>query len=74
MKTVIVKDVNQFPEHISCDPDSRSEIVVPVVSGSTLLGVIDIDSHRYSSFSDIDRKYLEEIAEIFSENYSSIVF
>jgi putative methionine-R-sulfoxide reductase with GAF domain len=30
-KTVIVPDVLQFPGHIACDADSRSEIVVPIV-------------------------------------------
>jgi L-methionine (R)-S-oxide reductase len=30
-KTVIVPDVLQFPGHIACDADSRSEIVVPII-------------------------------------------
>src|ERR1043166_5490547 len=29
-ETVIVPDVSQFPGHIACDPNSKSEIVVPV--------------------------------------------
>ena len=74
MKTVIVEDVNRFPGHIACDSDSRSEIVVPVISQGALLAVIDIDSHSYSSFGKTDRIYLEEIAEIISENYSKIIF
>lgn len=28
--TVLVKDVEEFPGHIACDGDSRSEIVVPI--------------------------------------------
>jgi len=30
-KTVVVPDVEEFPGHIACDADSRSEIVVPIL-------------------------------------------
>ncbi|MCK9410138.1 MAG: GAF domain-containing protein, partial [Bacteroidetes bacterium] len=30
-ETLIIPDVNQFPGHIFCDGDSKSEIVVPVI-------------------------------------------
>ncbi len=63
-KTVIVEDVDLFPGHIACDSDSRSEIVVPLICNNELAGVIDIDSHSYSSFGETDRKYLEEIAAL----------
>ena len=32
-RTVVVKDVHEFPGHIACDGDSRSEIVVPIRDG-----------------------------------------
>lgn len=32
-EAVVVDDVLQFPGHIACDADSRSEIVVPVLVG-----------------------------------------
>lgn len=32
-KTMLVKDVEDFPGHIACDGDSKSEIVVPIVNG-----------------------------------------
>lgn len=31
-ETVLVRDVEEFPGHIACDADSRSEIVVPVLN------------------------------------------
>ena len=31
-ETVLVDDVEEFPGHIACDGESRSEIVVPIVS------------------------------------------
>lgn len=30
-KTVVVPDVLEFPGHIACDAESRSEIVVPII-------------------------------------------
>src|SRR6056297_151633 len=45
-ETQRVEDVEAFPGHIACDPDSRSEVVVPLILGDTLIGVLDIDSPR----------------------------
>src|SRR4030095_11898924 len=43
-KTLIVPDVEKFPGHIACSSLSRSEIVVPIISGGEVLGVLDVDS------------------------------
>lgn len=64
MKTIIVPDVNQFPGHIACDPDSQSEIVIPIVAGGKTLGVLDVDSASLNSFDEIDRKELERVVSI----------
>jgi GAF domain-containing protein len=66
-ETIIVKDVNKFPGHIFCDPDSKSEIVVPVIKEGNLFGVLDIDSNSYDSFDETDKKYLEEICRYLAE-------
>lgn len=65
-ETIIVPDVNKFPGHIFCDPDSKSEIVVPILKDNELFGVLDIDSASYNSFNEIDKKYLEELCEFLS--------
>lgn len=62
-KTIIVNDVNKFAGHIACDSASKSEIVVPIIKDGKVLGVIDIDSHLYDNFDEIDKKYLETIAK-----------
>ena len=61
-QTMIVGDVNKFPGHIFCDPDSKSEIVVPVLKDNELKALLDIDSGIYNCFDDVDKKYLEELA------------
>jgi GAF domain-containing protein len=70
-KTVIVHDVQDFPGHISCDPRSRSEIVVPVfdVHGK-LIAVLDIDADTPGAFDDDDRAGLELLVAWFArESY-----
>lgn len=63
-KTVIVPDVEKFQGHIACSTLSRSEIVVPLHKNGEVAGVLDIDSKELNTFSEIDRKYLEQIAAL----------
>lgn len=66
-KTVIVDDVARFPGHITCDPRSRSEIVVPVFDADrVLLGVFDIDSDQLDAFDAQDSEGLEAIMARFA--------
>ena len=60
-RTLIVPDVEQFPGHIACSSDSKSEIVVPILQQGEVIGVLDIDSDELDSFDTIDARYLEEI-------------
>ena len=62
-ETVVVPDVEEFPGHIACSSESRSEIVVPVWRGGRVAAVLDIDSRELATFDDTDRKYLELIVE-----------
>jgi GAF domain-containing protein len=58
-QSVRVDDVDKFPGHIVCDSRSRSELVIPLVQGSRLLGVLDVDSASLARFTDSDRVGLE---------------
>jgi len=64
-ETQIVDDchaLTQGIDHIACDPNSRSEIVVPVCDATgELIAVLDIDSSELSSFDQIDQMYLERL-------------
>ncbi len=60
-ETIIVPDVEKFPGHIYCDPDSKSEIVVPIIKDGEVLGVLDIDSYRLNNFDEVDKIYLEKL-------------
>ncbi|PFK43840.1 GAF domain-containing protein [Bacillus cereus] len=61
--TQLVADVHQFPGHIACDSASNSEIVVPIIKESTVIGVLDIDSPEKNRFDEVDQHYLEKFVE-----------
>lgn len=62
-RTLIVPDVEQFPGHIACSSDSKSEIVVPMMKEGKMVGVLDIDSDCLDSFDEVDARYLEEVCK-----------
>jgi L-methionine (R)-S-oxide reductase len=70
-QTFIVPDVDEFPGHIACSSLSKSEIVVPIYSldGSSVLGVLDVDSSLLNDFSETDQVHLEEIARMITRLY-----
>ncbi|MEQ8810211.1 MAG: GAF domain-containing protein [Imperialibacter sp.] len=63
-RTFIVPDVDQFPGHIACSGDSKSEIVLPIVRTGKVLGVLDVDSDKLNEFDEVDQRYLEQIIEM----------
>lgn len=66
-ETQVVPNVEQFPGHIACSSQSRSEIVVPVVSRGEVVAVLDIDSAYLNSFDDCDKAHLETLCNWIGE-------
>jgi GAF domain-containing protein len=58
---VIVRNVHEFAGHIACDSASNSEIVLPLVRGTELIGVLDLDSPQFARFDAEDQAGLERI-------------
>jgi GAF domain-containing protein len=67
-ETVLVEDVHAFPGHIACDSASNSEVVIPLVRGTELLGVLDLDSPDHARFNATDARGLEKLARIFIDS------
>lgn len=64
-ESLVVEDVHAFEGHIACDPDARSEIVVPVFdSHGALRAVLDLDSTAPAAFDETDREGLERLARL----------
>ncbi len=67
-KTIIVDDVEKFPNHIACSSLSKSEIVIPVLKNNEVIAVLDIDSELLNNFDSTDEKYLLELLELIDFN------
>ncbi|MDT2715106.1 GAF domain-containing protein [Enterococcus gallinarum] len=61
-KTMIIDNVKEHENYISCDSAAMSEIVVPMLDNDQLIGVLDIDSSKTSSYDEIDQLFLEKFA------------
>ncbi len=65
--TLIVPNVDEFPGHIACSSESKSEIVVPVFNkNNEVIMIIDVDSEALNSFDKTDATYLEKVAQLIS--------
>ena len=69
--TQVVADVHAFPGHIACDADSRSELVVPIISRDRVLGVIDLDSPTPARFDAEDAAGCEALARLLAERLTA---
>ncbi len=64
-KTIVVPDVEEFPGHIACSSESKSEIVVPVFDKKgDVTAVLDIDDNQYATFDNTDAAWLEWLAAL----------
>jgi GAF domain-containing protein len=63
-KTIIVPDVEEFPGHIACSSDSKSEIVLPAFKNGEVALVLDVDSDRLNDFDETDERYLSHITSL----------
>ncbi len=60
-----VPDVHAFSDHIVCDNNSASELVVPLFKNDQGIGVFDIDSPIKNRFDQSLEMFLESVAEIY---------
>jgi L-methionine (R)-S-oxide reductase len=63
-KTIIVPNVDEFPGHIACSSDSKSEIVLPALKNDNVFLVLDVDSNRLDDFDHTDEAYLNRVIKI----------
>jgi GAF domain-containing protein len=63
----IIQDVTQETNYLSCSPDVRSEIVIPMMKDGAVIGELDIDSHALAPFAGEDRAFLEQVCALTAE-------
>jgi L-methionine (R)-S-oxide reductase len=63
-RTFVVPNVEEFPGHIACSSDSKSEIVLPLFQDGVVTAVLDVDSDRLDDFDAVDEKYLSRLLRV----------
>lgn len=62
-ETKLIKNVNHFEGHVACDPESKSEIVLPIQVEGEIIAVLDVDSPSYNRFDEEDKIGLTRIVD-----------
>ncbi len=62
-QVVVVDDVRLDPDYFPLVPDTRSEVVVPILRGDRVLGHIDLQSPIVGGFREIDLDFLRVLAD-----------
>ena len=63
-ETILVENVDEFPGHIACSSDSKSEIVLPAFKNNEVALILDVDSDELADFDKTDQLYLEQLMRI----------
>lgn len=68
-QTMVVQDVTQVDNYISCGLDVQSEIVVPVMKNGKFVAELDIDSHSPAPFAAADSEFLSKICNLLVDRF-----
>jgi len=63
-KAILCNDVTKEPSYIPAIADTLSELCVPIKSGRTVVGVLDVESFSKNMFNQQDVAVLETIADL----------
>ena len=68
-ETMVVQDVTQVDNYISCGLDVQSEIVVPVLKEGRFVAELDIDSHSPAPFTSDDSLFLARVCDLLVDHF-----
>lgn len=66
-QTMVVQDVTQVENYISCGLEVQSEIVVPVLKNGSFVAELDIDSHSPAPFTLEDNEFLSKVCDLLAD-------
>lgn len=66
-ETLVVPNVKEHVNYISCDGAAMSEIVVPMVQDDQLVGVLDIDAGVVGMYDEVDQAFLQQYVQVLLE-------
>jgi signal transduction histidine kinase/DNA-binding response OmpR family regulator len=62
-RSVLVPDVSLAPDYLPLIPWTRSELVVPILSGGEVVAVLNVESDRLAAFGPSELMTLETLAD-----------
>ncbi|HEY3371794.1 MAG TPA: GAF domain-containing protein [Prolixibacteraceae bacterium] len=68
-QTMVVQDVTQVENYISCGLEVQSEIVVPVMKNGRFVAELDIDSHSPAPFTQQDTDFLIQVCDLLTDRF-----
>lgn len=68
-QTMVVQDVTQVENYISCGLDVQSEIVVPILKEGSFVAELDIDSHSPAPFTPDDSRFLARVCDLLANRF-----
>lgn len=68
-----VSDVAVFPGHVACDPDSRSELVIPLYKEGLLFAVLDLDADITGRFDGWPTEFIAGLQKLFSRTAGEVL-
>ncbi len=68
-QAMVVQDVTQVENYISCGLDVQSEIVVPVLKNGNFVAELDIDSHSPAPFTSDDSEFLARVCSLLTDRF-----
>src|SRR5687768_4946200 len=63
-RVILVPNVDEFPGHIACSSDSKSEIVLPAFHNGKVSFVLDVDSDSLNDFDEVDEIWLSKLIRV----------
>jgi GAF domain-containing protein len=62
---ILVPNVEEFPGHIACSSQSKSEVVIPIQDeNGAVIGVLDVDSNVLNDFTEMDVEHLRKVSQL----------
>lgn len=65
-KALTIQDVSKESNYLSCSPNVKSEMVIPIIKNGVAVGELDVDSHTLSAFTHEDEVLLQRVCEAIS--------
>lgn len=62
-RDIVAADVNENPEYLACNLETKSELIVLVRRGKQILGQIDVDSDLLDGFSAEEHAAVTRVAD-----------